>query len=180
MKLKPIFIIVIFLILCSCSSKNKLSEKVNIEETVKKHMIENYMSNNNILPIKIEFGAIGKGANLIPTTFEITADFIRITTRDKILVTDSETYSIKTKDTKFEKLLTNFTKGDFIGNKHYYNPHIRDGEYMKISNEYGERKFSNTFSNIVDKSNIEPDTIGLSKFELISKYSNSLLREIQK
>ena len=78
-----------------------------------------------------------------------------------------------TSDTRFVELFSYLNQSDFRGDKHYFNKFARDGGYMTISNSSGQRRFSNTFLGN-DKSNIESDTIGLAKFEAISKYARGL------
>jgi hypothetical protein len=166
MKLKFQIIIISVLTLINCAhqiSQNNGGELV-------KHSIINY-------PVKIEFGAIGKGSKLPLTTFEINFDSVRISTTKKTLITEIQNFSIATKQTKFGELLSNLEMKDIKGDKHYFNPYIRDGGYMIISYKHGNRRFTNTFSKISDKSRIKPDTIGLDKFENISKYALQLLKE---
>lgn len=166
MKLKFQIIIISVLTLINCAhqiSQNNGGELV-------KHSIINY-------PVKIEFGAIGKGSKLPLTTFEINFDSVRISTTKKTLITEIQYFSIATKKTKFGELLSNLEMKDLKGDKHYFNPYIRDGGYMIISYKHGNRRFTNTFSKIGDKSRIKPDTIGLDKFENISKYALQLLKE---
>ena len=140
------------------------------------------LAKNSIIdyPVKIQFGAIGKDSKLPPTTFEVNYDTVRISTKKRTSITEIQNYSIATKKTKFEELLSILEMKDLKGDKHYFNPYIRDGGYMNISNKHGNRRFTNTFSKIGDRSRIKPDTIGLSKFENISKYASQLLIETGK
>ena len=129
-------------------------------------------------PMQIEFGAIGKGSTWPPTIFKIDMDSIRITTRGRKFSEGVKHYSISTNKTQFVELLSIIDKNELKGEKHYYNPFIVDGEYMKLTSRFGQRKFSNVFSSMDEKSNIKPDTLGLSKFESLSKHAISVLEKI--
>ena len=170
-KMKLNILIITFSVFVFTNCTNQISNNKNDERVINKKI--NY-------PITIELGAIGKGSNLPPTTFEINHDSVRISTRKKISVTEIQKFSITRKNTKFEELLSKLGTEDIKGDKHYFNPFIRYGGYMNISNEDGKRRFTNTFTRLADKSKIQPDTIGLSKFENISKYANLLMQEMGK
>lgn len=166
MKLKILTIVISVLTLINCA--NQIRQNIG-GELVKSSIID--------YPVKIEFGAIGKGSKLPPTTFEINYDSVRISTLKKTSITEIQNFSIATNKTKFGELLRNLEMKDIKGDKHYFNPSVRDGGYMNISNKHGNRRFTNTFSKISDNSRVKPDTIGLDKFENISKYSFQLLKE---
>ncbi len=159
-----VFIFWFFAFANCVNERNERSQKAN------EHVVT--------FPLTIEFGAIGKGANLPPTIIEINSDIVIITKRQKGSITEIESHAIKTANTRFIELFTALQPVDLEGNKDYYHSFIRDGDYMKVSNNAGVRKFSNTFSAIGDPSNIKPDTLGLSKFKNISDYSKLLLREM--
>lgn len=82
-------------------------------------------------------------------------------------------------ETQFVKMLSQLSKEDMTGDKHYYNMQIRDGGYMIVKNPHGERKFTNIFRH-TDRSLVRPDTVGLSKFEELYAYANGILLEMQK
>ncbi len=166
MKLDLIILMFLLFGFSNCSNQNKLNGNVadvNVESL--------------IYPIKIEFGAVGKGSKSPPTIIKIDRDSVRVSATDRYF--KMNVFSIETKETKFEEVLSSLDAEDIKDDKHYYHPFIRDGGYMNISNELGNRKFTNTFSKNGDKSNIKPDTIGLTKFEMISNYANSFLKEIE-
>ena len=203
MKLSQRLIILSCLILISCtnqssSNKEKIETKPIIEGQISKletklteiedrKVIETEIlpakkevkiSAKELFPVKIEFGAIGKGSKRLPTTFEIRKDSVLISYRDQFSWGNMKSHSTPTKKTKFVELFSSFFESDFAGEKSYHKIFIRDGGFMRISNKLGQRSFANVFSSLGDKSRIRPDTIGLSRFEAIKIYSNSLIREL--
>ncbi len=167
-KKQPYFLAFIFLFFAFANCVNERNER---SQEANEHAVT--------FPLTIEFGAIGKGANLPPTIIEINSDTVTITKRQKGSITEIESRAIKTADTRFIELFAALQTEDLEGNKDYYHPFMRDGGYMKVSNNAGARKFSNIFSSIGDPSKIKPDTLGLSKFKNISNYSKLLLREME-
>ena len=165
MKNKPIIYSILLLSFTNCVNQKTINDKV-----ATKH--------STIYPITIELGALGKGANLPPTIIEINKDSCRISYSEWKSAPARQKISIATDQTEFNQLFSELQTEDLKGEKHYYNPFMRDGGYMKISNALGNRKFTNTFSSIGEPSNIKPDSIGLSKFENISVYSKLLFRKI--
>jgi len=164
MKPKPTIGLFFLLILSSCFSSSNADNN-----TSSLHF-----------PYTIEFGAVGKGADIPPTVFIINQDSIKITTRDRRAISETREIHLKTSKTKFVRLLKLLNEENLQGDRHYYQPSVKDGEYMKIATKLGTRKFTNTFSKYSDKSKIKPDTIGLNKFEKISVYAKSVMLEQNK
>lgn len=203
MKLNLILILLSFWMLTNCSNQNlSTKDEVKTETIIESQIskietkpieIENKKSTESeilpaksdvkisakeLFPVKIEFGAVGKGSKLPPTTFEIRKDSVIISYNDKYSWGKMKTYSTPTKKTKFIKLFSYFFESDFLGSKSYNNSSIKDGGFMQISNKLGQRRFTNVFSMIGDESHIRPDTVGLSRFRTIKTYSNSLIRKL--
>lgn len=162
--LKACLLIITF---SNCANQSKFDHQ---EMEVSSHKL--------VYPIKIEIGAIGKGSNLPPSIIIINQDSVTVSGWDKAPQKGTINHSIATIDTDFNKLISTMDEDDLRDKKHYYNPFIRDGGYMIISNESGVRKFTNALHS-QNKFQIQPDTIGLTKFENISNYSLSLLHEFK-
>lgn len=152
------------LLLPNCTNQNSL-KKTDKE------------SNELSYPIVIEFGAVGKGSNLPPSVFKINSDSIDISRWNKLPNKGIQSFTIATKETEFLSLIDKLDESDLTGTVDYYNLYIRDGGFMKITTSLGQRKFINTFGMSPENSLIKPDTIGLFKFEQISKYAKTLLAE---
>lgn len=163
MKLNLVTTSILIFLLSHCTNQNRLNG-----------------SNEENYPIKIEFAAVGKGSKLPPTVFTINQDSVSVTMMRKSSYDKVDNYSIATKETKFEQLLSDLDEEDLKGEKHYYNLFIRDGGYMMVSSESGNRKFTNIFNSSRENSYIKPDTIGINKFENIYKYANLLRLDISK
>lgn len=204
MKLNELLIISSCFLLTNCTNQGQLDErKAKIKSTPKNQVLkkkvkpieietkeivetkilptkeEVKISARKLFPVKIEFGAAGKGSKLPRTTFEIRKDSVLLSYRSRFSKSpwDMKTYSIETKKTKFVELFSHFFESDFLGSKRYYEPGIRDGGFMRISTRLGERIFANLFSGIRNKSQIKPGTT-MARFEAISKYSKSIISDL--
>lgn len=159
-----IFLLLIF----GCS--NEQEKKLEVKH-LKLLSIEEVKS--ELLPMKIQFGAIGKGYGLPPSIININTDSVRITTRRQ------QYFSIPIEDTDYIENLQKFNISEFQDSIHYVKRMSRDGGFMLISNKLGSRKFSNTFSKISDVKYIVPDTIGLSKFKNLYSISTAILMKFR-
>ena len=140
--------------------------------------IKNQKYKRDFSLIDIEYRAIGMKRHSKSTKIEIKNDSVKIL-MPKYEENSINVYQIPLADTEFKSLFEQIPTEDLLGYKWYSNPIIRDGGFMTISCSLGARKFTNTFTSIDNKGKIDPDTIGLWKFEKINDYCIQLIGELK-